>query len=193
MIDYKLLAKSIDYYESFGFKRVESPWTVTEAVVDITKPPGALVSKLVHSDGKCLVASGEQSFLYLFLKGFLPKGAYQTTTPCFRSGDSFDFTHTKYFIKNELIETQNVTRERLCEIVETSYQFFLKIFDPKFTVLRKSESSSGIIDIEIYINGKWYELGSYGIRKCEYLKWIFATGLAEPRASSLIKLQNELP
>ncbi len=32
MIDYKLLAKSIDYYESFGFKRVESPWTVTEAV-----------------------------------------------------------------------------------------------------------------------------------------------------------------
>ena len=191
MIDYKLLAKSIDYYESFGFKRVESPWTVTEAVIDITKPPGAPTSKLVHSDDKCLVASGEQSFLYLFLKGFLPHGQYQTTTPCFRSGDSFDFNHTKYFIKNELIDTENVTKQKLYDIVEISYNFFISVFS-NLTVLRKSENGSGVIDIEISINGKWYELGSYGIRKCEYLKWIFATGLAEPRTSSLIKLQNGL-
>jgi hypothetical protein len=66
----------LKFYESFGFKRIESPWTVTKDVSDITKPPGG--------KDKVLVASGEQSFLYLYLKGFLPRGRYQTVTPCFR-------------------------------------------------------------------------------------------------------------
>lgn len=35
-----------------------------------------------------------------------------------------------------------------------------------------------------------YELGSYGIRECEFLKWIYGTGCAEPRTSKLITLQN---
>ena len=39
MIDYKLLSKSIDYYEAKGFKRVEVPWTVTESnIINILEP-----------------------------------------------------------------------------------------------------------------------------------------------------------
>lgn len=34
------------------------------------------------------------------------------------------------------------------------------------------------------------ELGSYGIRECEYLKWIYATGCADPRLSKIINLYN---
>jgi len=31
------------------------------------------------------------------------------------------------------------------------------------------------------------ELGSYGIRECKFLKWIYGTGCAEPRLSQVIK------
>lgn len=37
MIDYKLISDSIDYYENNDFKRIESPWTVSEYVNNITK------------------------------------------------------------------------------------------------------------------------------------------------------------
>jgi hypothetical protein len=42
MIDYKLISESIDYYENGGFKRIESPWTVSEYIDNITKPNQAL-------------------------------------------------------------------------------------------------------------------------------------------------------
>lgn len=40
------------------------------------------------------------------------------------------------------------------------------------------------------INYKKYELGSYGIRSCEYLSWIYGTGLAEPRMTIIKNLIN---
>ena len=83
MINYKIISDSIDYYENNGFKRVEIPWTVSEGVVNITKPKDTINFQLKHNN-KCLVASGEQSFLYLYLKEFLPKGTYQGITPCYR-------------------------------------------------------------------------------------------------------------
>src|SRR5689334_13945355 len=103
MVDYSILAKSVGYYEVCGFKRIEAPWTVSEAVNNITKPADRMNMQLKHNN-KCLVASGEQSFLYLYLKNFLPAGRFQTITPCFRY-EEFDFLHSKYFIKNELIAT----------------------------------------------------------------------------------------
>jgi hypothetical protein len=45
----------------------------------ITKPKDRISFQLKHND-KCLVASGEQSFLYLYLKDFLPKGKFQAIT-----------------------------------------------------------------------------------------------------------------
>lgn len=175
MINYKLIHDSIEYYEKAGFSRIEAPWTVSEYVDNLTKPPGIASFQLKHNN-KCLVASGEQSFLYLYLKDFLPKGQFQTITPCFRM-ESFDYTHTKYFMKNELIKTDVVNWSELTKITDTCLSFF-KIHIPNVE----------IIDTEIGfdIEYKGLELGSYGIRNCEFLEWIYGTGMAEPRMSRII-------
>lgn len=178
MIDYKLINDSIIYYEGKGYQRIESPWTVSEKVDNITKPSDRISFQLRHNN-KCLVASGEQSFLYLYLKNFLPKGQYQTVTPCFRL-EAFDFLHTKYFMKNELIKTDVVTQVALVEVVEKCLAFYQPMFGNDLDVVPTD------IGFDIEIKGN--ELGSYGIRSCEFLDWIYATGCAEPRTSSLIKL-----
>lgn len=178
MIDYKLLNDSIIFYEDKGFKRIETPWLVTEAVDSITRPEG-IEPFVVGAKKKNLVASGEQAFLYLYLKEYLPKGKFQTVTPCFRN-DSFDFTHTKYFMKNELIQTDDVSKIRLEEMVEQSLQFLQGKFQNKLQVEGTSDGFDIMIDE--------YELGSYGIRECNFLKWIYGTACAEPRTSKLINL-----
>lgn len=177
MIDYKIINDSIEYYDLNKFTRIESPWTVSEYVDSITKPNFQQSFKLTHNN-KCLVASGEQSFLYLYLKEFLPKGQFQTTTPCFRY-ENFDNLHTKYFIKNELIKTDTVNQLELEKIVDICLKYF-KQYIPTANVI---ETNIGY-DI-VYEN---IELGSYGIRSCDFLDWIYATGCAEPRLSSTIKI-----
>jgi hypothetical protein len=177
MINYNNLYESNIYYEEKGFKRIESSWTVSEYVDNITKPSEIISFQLKHNN-KCLVASGEQSFLYLYLKEFLPKGKFQTTTPCFRA-DAFDYLHTQYFMKNELIQTQIVNINELDKIVETCLQFYSKYL-PNLDVITTN------IGFDIEYKGK--ELGSYGIRECDFLTWIYATGCAEPRLSNIINL-----
>jgi seryl-tRNA synthetase len=178
MIDYKLLNDSIIYYENKGFSRIETPWLVTEAVDSITRPKD-IEPFIVQAKKKNLIASGEQAFLYLYLKEYLPKGKFQTVTPCFRN-DSFDFTHTKYFMKNELIQTDEVTKIKLEEMVENSLTFL----QSKFPIPLRIETTNDGFDIML----EDYELGSYGIRECNFLKWIYGTACAEPRTSKLINL-----
>jgi hypothetical protein len=185
MINYKLLGLSSEYYENNGFARVEIPWAVSEYTDKITKPKDVISFQLKHNN-KCLVASGEQSFIYQYLKGFLPLGQFQGITPCFRF-ESFDFEHSKYFMKNELIKTDVVNDYELRKIVDLCLDFY-KQFIPA-TYIKNTEKG---YDIEY--NG--HELGSYGIRNHYSLDWIYGTGCAEPRLSSLIKLykiENGLP
>lgn len=183
MIDYNNLHKSTIYYEERGFKRIEAPWTVSEYVDNITKPKDIPSLKLEHN-GKCLVASGEQSFLYLYLKNFLPLGRYQSITPCFRGFESFDYTHSKYFMKNELIQTDAINTYELENITDICLSFYQQFFQDQLEVIKTDEG----FDIEI--NGQ--ELGSYGIRSCEFLDWIYATGCAEPRLSSIVNYNKKL-
>jgi hypothetical protein len=173
MIDYKRLDNSINFYEERGFKRIESPWTVTKAISAITKPQGKTDWEIIGKD-KVLVASGEQSFLYLYLKGFIPKGKYQTITPCFRE-EPFDQTHSKYFMKNELIITDNVNEKELINVIRFCKEFFESELGINVSILKTDQG----YDLEC----KGIEIGSYGIRSCEYLNWIYATGCAEPRMS----------
>lgn len=180
MIDYARLDRSLNFYQEFGFERIESPWTVTKAISNITKPSGGKDWEIAGKD-KVLVASGEQSFLYLYLKGFLPKGSYQTITPCFRE-EPFDITHSKYFIKNELIITDDISDNKLDSIVNICKNFFEKELEMKIDIVKTEQG----FDLEY--NG--IELGSYGIRSCEYLDWIYATGLAEPRMSMIKNILN---
>lgn len=181
MINYQNIQNSIEFFADHGFKRIESPWTVTEAISNITKPADKKQSFLLQDKKKVLVASGEQSFLYLMLKGFLPKGKFQTVTPCFRD-DSFDITHTKYFIKNELIITEDVTKDRLLEVVHQATEFFKYQFPIASRNLIDSKYVNGGNQIDINCCNI-IELGSYGIRQSGTLTWIYGTACAEPRLS----------
>lgn len=176
MINYRLLQDSIDYYENHGFKRIETPWLVSEYANNITKPIDGVNFQLKDND-KCLVASGEQSFLYLYLKEQLPKGQFQTITPCYRP-DNIDFLHNTQFVKNELIKTDIVTENELKKIVDICFTFYKKML-PDVNIVKTLTG----YDIELYN----IELGSYGIGNCEFLSWIYATGCAEPRTSKLIE------
>jgi hypothetical protein len=183
MIDYAKLADATHYYGEMGFKRIESPWTVTKAISDITRPPEAKDFSLIHDDNKVLVASGEQSFLYLYNKGFLPKGKFQTTTPCFRK-ESFGPFHTKYFIKTELIDTENVTEKSLMAMIDHATCFFGR-YTPALEVVKTSDTS-----YDINVGG--IEVGSYGIRTSSFLDWIYGTGVAEPRLTKAVdKFEKE--
>ena len=170
MIDYKLLDDSIKYYESVGYIRIESPWMVSEFADNMTKPKG-IPSLKIDVNQKCLVASGEQSFLELYLKKYLPMGRFQTTTPCWRF-EKRDLQHCKNFMKNELIKTDIVNEVELDKTVQEAL-FFFKQYIPDCEVVKTD------IGYDIEIDG--YELGSYGIRSGNFLNWIYATGCAEPR------------
>lgn len=177
MIDYQLLTKSIVFYETYHFKRIESPWLVSKPISDITKPKDVSDYKVIKDNKeKIFVASGEQSFLYLINKGFIPSGKYQTITPCIRN-DTFSSFHTKYFMKNELINFGDDISEKDVEpILTTALEFFKSIADSSRIKIVKTDAG---FDIEL--NG--IEIGSYGYRECVFTKWCYATGLALPRFS----------
>ena len=183
MINYKNLYDAEVFYSDKGFQRIEVPWTVTEYVDDITKPKDRTHYQLVHNK-KCLIASGEQGFLYLYLKEYLPKGRFQTTTPCFRD-EPYDLYHEKCFMKNELIITDEIGKDTLDFIIDSAMSFFKTKLEPNR--LEVVPTMDGF-DINYKVGGVTpVELGSYGIRECEFLRWIYGTGCAEPRLSKLMK------
>ena len=180
MINYQNLADSVEFYKECGYTSIEVPWTVTEYVDNITKPADRVHYQLMHNK-KCLVASGEQGFLYLYLKDYLPKGKFQTITPCFRD-EPYDLFHEKCFMKNELIITDDTSEKMLNKIIDDARAFFAKIIGCSIDELQIINTSTDDT-ISLDINFKNIELGSYGIRETEFIKWIYGTGCAEPRLS----------
>ncbi|MCX5657683.1 MAG: hypothetical protein NTZ48_05620 [Candidatus Omnitrophica bacterium] len=177
MINYQNIANSIEYYSKHGFIRVEVPWAVTKEVSGITRPPEARDFS-INETGKVLVASAEQGFLYQYLKEFLPKGRFQAVTPCFRN-NSFDELHTKYFMKNELIDTIKVDLSTLHKMLRQAQCFFQNHLPEPEKVIVKKIPGETQFDIEY----KGIELGSYGIRHCSFISWVYGTACAEPRLS----------
>lgn len=177
MINYGRIDRSIKHYSLCNYTRIEVPWTVTHAVSNITKPTDRQNMEITGKN-KVLVASAEQGFLYLSLKGFLPKGRFQAVSPCFRD-EVFDLSHTKYFMKNELIITSAVNTATLNDIVKDAKAFFEVEAQQKVQLVKTNEGW----DIEL--NG--YEIGSYGIRQTEFLEWVYGTGVAEPRMTMAMR------
>lgn len=177
MINYSLLAHAVGHYEAKGYKQIEVPWTVSAQIDDITKPADRIHYQLKHND-KCLIGSGEQGFLYLYAKDYLPKGRYQTVTPCWRY-EPYDGMHAKCFMKNELIITDEVNNDTLKQIIDDAVSFFSQYVEVEVIVTE--------IGYDIVSKEGWHELGSYGIRHCEYMDWVYGTGCAEPRLSRVMK------
>lgn len=197
MIDYGLLNRSQWFYQVKGYERIEAPWLVSPQVSAITRPasaPDYLVKTTDAEKVKSFVASGEQSFLYLINKGHLPaSGKFQTTTPCMRHED-FDETHTKYFIKNELIAYGGrANHDTLNDMLVLAKDFFSGVLHlrgvPERLLTSKEISST---QFDIFLDG--VEIGSYGIRECSFTRWVYGTALAEPRFSRECKrIRDGLP
>ena len=175
-MEWKRLVDSIEYYKSNGFKWIDLNWTVPTNISAITRPHD---KKDFYINDKVLVASGEQAFIELLFDSKI-SGRYVGMTPCFRD-DELSAIHQQYFMKVELIDTENVTQKSLIEITNICLNFFNQYV--KCKVIRTPEGFDIVTDPGI-------ELGSYGIRYNDRGSWIYATGLAEPRLEILIKNQK---
>lgn len=201
-INYEYLGKAANIYQSLGYQRIEVPWWATSDIVNLTKPAGAKNYEILSND-KCLVASGEQSFLYLANKGQLPAGRYQTVTPCFRN-ESYDSYHSKQFLKLELIELMEYgpnmrsINSMVAEIAEHARAMFLSLIkehdssidESRIDIIRVDNPDpirlSDQLDVVFKLNDKQVELGSYGMRQVSFATWVFGTGIAEPRFSKAL-------
>lgn len=183
MIDYSLIADAIEYYQDQGYELIDVPWTVPEHVLKITCKENHMFENNKYLNNY-LVGSAEQSFLDLIKRNKLRFGKYCAVTPCFRN-DEEDELHQKYFMKLELIHYANNwwTLNTNLEMMIHDAQTFFSLFTDVTVVKTSDERSQESYDIEH--NG--IELGSYGIRQHENIRWIYGTGIAEPRFSYALK------
>lgn len=181
MISYRRLSDSVEFFEKTNYQRVEAPWWVSKEIMDITAPPEPRNTYYLEANKKCLVASGEQSFLYMAAKDRLPKGKYQTITPCFRD-ESIGILRKKGFMKNELIRTDKVDDATLQTMILDSLEFF------STQVPDKNKLKVVKTDIGYDIEYGGIEIGSYGIRSCDILDWVYGTACAEPRTTRAIEI-----
>ena len=172
-IDYNKIFNALEYYKSKGFEYIHLDWLVDEKISNITKPD---ICKNFFVNDTVLVASGEQSFIKLLIENKL-SGRYVGITPCFRDENNIDYTHSEYFLKVELIDT-NVSGNSLKEI-NLSLEFFNSYIKSEILL-------TGVDNYDIIDSNNRIELGSYGIREYDGMKWIYATGLAEPRLTRAI-------
>lgn len=184
MIDYAKIANAVAYYTEKGFSFIDAPWIVSETAVNITKPPAAAEYPI---DSGFLVASGEQGFLELALRGDLAPGRYGCVTACFRD-DMVDRYHQRYFLKVELIDTHNPDLSSLQEIIQFCKSFFDQYLGNVLVPTWPCDPLLVMGSAYDIFSKQNIELGSYGIRDHPDIgRWVYATGCAEPRLSIAVE------
>lgn len=197
-IDYGRIARALEFYQARGYKKIEVPWLVDPKYREITYPH-VNAFQTPHGD---LVGSAEQSFLKLALEakiqiknyhwnggahpGVHPAGRYVAVTPCFRDHQPKDKLHQLYFMKVELFEPvfygnsyKNLQPVRLF--------YDAGLFFASEGALPEKEETDECTDWTV----GGIEVGSYGYRTYEGFGWLYGTGLAEPRFSQALKLQEK--
>lgn len=191
-INYMALAHALNRYSNhLGYIQIDVPWIVPNHVTRMTLDPqypaieayeGITVRGYGGKSIGDLVGSAEQSFLTLDTEGVLGRGKFVSITPCFRMEQAHnDFTRP-YFMKVELYQNTDVTRDNLNKMIGDALYVFRWLISqessPELNLLETKEIDDGY---DIMLNG--VEIGSYGIRHKNGLSWIYGTGLAEPRFS----------
>jgi len=180
-INWENLSTGIDYYKTRAFKYIEVPWFIPTEIMHITYD-GPYRFKTPLGD---MIGSAEQSFLHLQFNQGLAPGRYMTITPCFRDEPETEFNF-KQFIKLELYITDDVSEKRLQKAINTCQWFMYNMLCDEGVYVNPEikDMGDGTFDIEC----EGIELGSYGIREHEGHKWIYATGIAEPRLSQVTEI-----
>lgn len=176
LIDYGMIGEAQRYYAEQGYVDVPVPWIVQRPAYYATKPSGAPDFFCL---GGYLNASGEQSFIEMLRAGVLLR-RNQCATPCFREEPELDRIHHRYFMKVELIDTD--TRISSLERMMDRASAFLARYLPVRTVRTGEHEHS--YDIVSGVGG--VELGSYGIRVFGDIRWVYGTGLALPRLTTVM-------
>ena len=178
LIDWGILHRACIHYSYLGYEQKETPWIIPENYGKTTKPH--VDKSFVHNNDMFknqaheLVGSAEQGFIYLLLNNLLPVGKYFSVSPCFRV-DNYDSTHLPWFMKLELlIYSPGKEIEYLNTILQDAFTFFNMNSENQ---CQKIMLDDGTYDINL--NG--LEIGSYGIREIENIKYIYGTGIALPR------------
>lgn len=179
-IDLNLIYQAISFYERAGVLMAKVPYLVDPDIMQFTCPPGVIDRRLTHVDGKQYVASAEQSFLQLEKEGQLDDATFMALTPCYRDETILDDVHLNIFLKLEIFDYSPPSffdapyfwARCMVEFFEEQglWTHIVKT-DIGYDVLTKSD----------------LELGSFGYRTSpKGVQYVYATGLAEPRASIAI-------
>ena len=210
---YKNLFKALDYYEKAGYKYVDVPWAVSQEAVLITRPPhiqtpvfryrvdykgfvpehvGAACGYIEQGTDLCPVASAEQSFLQMKIDDPTFSGKLMALTPCFRNEPVIDELHQPYFMKVELINWDKTGREDMDKMIADARLFF----EDQLWVAAIHNTDPdpiGIVAYDLVTTHSKIELGSYGIREHPKVgRWVYGTGLAEPRYSLALAKEPEI-
>ena len=171
------LAAALGRYGAQGYTPTDVPWMVPREVSRITCPVDVWIMSTKHGD---LVGSAEQSFLHLERMGQLTPGKFVAWTPCFRDEEVIDDLHLKCFVKVELYRTDNVCEAAVLEVIADAEAFMNSCLAPNQKIVREATADGW----DLTVGG--IEVGSYGLRHAGGMAWIYGTGLAEPRFSTVL-------
>lgn len=180
-IDLALIHKATQWYMDKGCLLTSVPYLVDPDIMDSTCPEGVIDKRFTHVEGKQYVASAEQSFLQMEKDGkfTIDQSPMIALTPCYRDEAILDETHLNIFLKLEIFEynPESVSADYFWAnemrnfLWENGLNTQIKPTDLGFDVLDRF----GL------------ELGSFGYRVSpKGVKYVYGTGLAEPRASLAI-------
>jgi hypothetical protein len=180
-IDYATLGEALAFYGNRGYAYKEVPWVVSDQATEATLPHDRAATKVSYGN---LVGSAEQGFIELLMRGEkLTK--HCAITPCFRDENAYDDLHHAYFMKCELFDSQ-ATPKRLQDMISDAVAFFRR-----YLPVDVISTGSGY-DIVSVADG--IELGSYGFRTYNDTTFIYGTGCALPRLSTVYGIVfNTLP
>lgn len=192
-INWEYISTAISFYKNQGYQYIEVPYYVNKDYSDITCPKFEF-DKFILSNNNILIGSAEQAFLELALMNNLEKNKlYVSLSPCFRNEPVLDNIHYESFMKIELFYFNNNEKE----IRNVFKKFQIDAYNLFYIFLKRNDLENKLkiwsIDknnIDIEFNN--IEIGSYNIKKIntQNFNWVCGTGLAEPRFSNIIKLNN---
>ena len=177
-IDWGRIGRAVHFYQQRGYLSAEVPWVVDPKFCAATYPHTRTFTT-EHGD---LVGSAEQSFLALAAAGVLDmRKAYVGVSPCFRDNQPNDRFHNPYFLKVELYHPEPRYKTRLSACAYDAAEFFRS--EGAFPEFEETDEGW-----DINVGG--IEVGSYGNREVYDHFWTYGTGLAEPRFSQALHLQE---
>lgn len=190
-IDYARIGRAVTYYRTRGYTYLEVPWIVEHESTKVTLPVAAkaMATYCGPAYEGDLVGSAEQSFIQLLRRDQLAPGKYVAVSPCFRHEAVYNDRYQPYFMKVELIAVlppgQDIARGAkevlVYDMLATdAFEFFSsELTEEQESFLQYEPQDALATDIEL----AGIEVGSYGYREWLDHRWIYGTGLAEPRFS----------